>query len=163
MEIRRIPLLACPNSAHHARVTPAKRGREKAILNGVADRVVTGSLCTADTLKSFPFSGKGLILSDCEGFEKELFAEDVVPFLAEQDLLVEVHDFIDIEISSLLGKRFQGTHTVESIQSVDDITKAHSYVYEELEGFDLAIRKVLLGETRPSITEWFYMTPRAQV
>lgn len=134
--------------------------RKMAQINLVSERLVVGSFCDANTLRSVPFTNKALIISDCEGYEKELFTEEIVPFLSRHDLLIEIHDFLDIEISSLIRNRFQDTHLITAVQSIDDITKAHSYHYKELQGYDLATRKVLLAEGRPSIMEWFYMTPR---
>jgi hypothetical protein len=129
-------------------------------LNNVRQRVVIGDYCDANTLQSIPFSGKGLIISDCEGYEKSLFTEDVLPFLVNHDLLIEIHDLVDIEISSSLRKLFQNTHLITTIHSIDDITKAHTYLYDELDGYDLATRKILLGEDRAAIQEWFFLTPR---
>jgi len=128
--------------------------------NGVARRVVTGSFCDAGVLRSIPLTQKALVISDCEGYEKDLFTEEVAAHLARHDLLVEVHDFVDIEISAIIRRRFQGTHLITAVQSVDDITKAHSYCYDELRRFDLATRRAMLAECRPSIMEWFYMTSR---
>jgi hypothetical protein len=128
--------------------------------NGVADRIVPGTFCDAEALKGVPFTGRALVISDCEGYEKQLFTPDLVPYLAQHDLLIEVHDFIDIEISQVVRKRFQDSHDISTIRSVDDITKAHSYRYPELEGYSLAQKRQLLAEGRPSIMEWLYMTPR---
>lgn len=133
---------------------------QMAEINNVAERLVTGAFCDARTLRSIPFTRKGLIISDCEGYEKYLFTEEIVPFLAHHDLLIEVHDSIDIEISSILRQRFQNTHLITLIRSIDDIDKAQLYCYEELRGYDLATRRILLAERRSSITKWFYMMPR---
>jgi hypothetical protein len=133
---------------------------EMAELNQVRQRIVTGTFCDADTLKSIPFSGRGLIISDCEGYEKSLFTTEIIPFLAHHDLLIEIHDLVDIEISSLIGQRFKNTHVITAVSSIDDITKAHTYSYEELREYDLSTRKILLAEDRAAIQEWFYMTPR---
>jgi hypothetical protein len=46
------------------------------------------------------------------------------------------------------------------VKSVDDLEKARTYVYGELDGFDLASRRILLAEMRPAIMEWFFLTPR---
>ncbi len=133
--------------------------RQMAALNGVSDRVQTGDFCDARTLRSIPFTKKSLIISDCEGYEKELFSDEVIPFLAHHDLLIETHDFIDIEISKVLRNRFQCTHSITVFQSVDDIFKAQTYNYEELANYDLATRKILLAEQRPHTMEWFYLKP----
>ena len=134
--------------------------RNMAELNKVGQRVVTGGFCNGEILKPRLLSGKALIISDCEGYEKDLFSKEIVQLLAHHDVLVELHDFIDIEISSVIRRRFKDTHVIRAIQSVDDITKAHSYCYEELQGYTLSARKFLLAECRPAIMEWFYMTPR---
>jgi hypothetical protein len=135
--------------------------RQMAQINDVGDRLVTGAFCDARTLREIPFTGRALIVSDCEGYERHLFTAAMVPSLARHDLLIEVHDFIEIGTSSQLEQRFQDTHVITRIQSIDDIAKAHSYKYDELDRYDLATRKQLLAEQRPAIMEWFYMTPRA--
>jgi SAM-dependent methyltransferase len=129
-------------------------------VNGVSDRLFTGRFCDPSTLKNLPLTEKALILSDCEGYEKTLFTGETARLLARHDLLIEVHDFVDIEISAYLRRVFGSTHTVESYSSIDDIQKAHLYSYPELDGLDLAARKRILAEHRPAIMEWLYMQPR---
>ena len=128
--------------------------------NRVEDRLETGGFCTTETLKSLNLGNKALIVSDCEGFEKELFTGQLVDSLSAHDFLIEVHDYIDIEISTNLRQVFSKTHDVFSIQSIDDIQKALTYDCPELEGYCLADRKMLLAEYRPSIMEWFYFSPK---
>lgn len=134
--------------------------RTMAELNGVSDRITIGALFDAEALKAIPFTRKGLILSDCEGFEKKLFGKETVSLLASSDLLVEVHDFLDITISSYIRQLFEPTHDIEVIQSLDDIKKAQTYTFDELAPYDLATRKTLLAESRPAIMEWFWMRAR---
>ena len=129
-------------------------------LNGVSDRVTTGAFCDAETLMSLPLTERALIISDCEGYEKDLFLKETLPFLAGHDLLIEVHDFIDIEISSYLRELFQESHHIEVYSSIDDIKKAQQYDYKELEGFSLEEKRKILREGRPAIMEWFYLKPR---
>jgi tRNA G37 N-methylase Trm5 len=134
--------------------------KDMAQMNKVAERLITGSFCDANTLQSIPLTEKALIISDCEGYEKELFTEETASLLAPHDLLIEIHDFVDIGISSYIREIFKETHEIGVFQSIDDIKKAQEYLYDELEGFDLATRRVLLAEYRPAIMEWFYMKPR---
>ena len=131
--------------------------------NQVADRLVVGSFCDAATLQRLPLGQRALVLSDCEGYEKHLFTPEAIRKLSGHDVLIEVHDFVDITISARLRAAFQPTHELEIIQSVDDIKKAQTYVYPELATFDLAQRKILLTELRPSLMEWFYFSPRQLV
>lgn len=147
--------------AYDLRDSAIAQCREMARANGVSERVVTGSFCDSGTLRNLPDSEKTLIISDCEGYETTLFSEDTIPFLASHDILIETHDFLDIEISTKLQARFRDTHVITTIQSCDDITKALTYTYPELQDYSLADRKILLSEERPSIMEWLFMTPRA--
>jgi hypothetical protein len=127
-------------------------------LNGVGGRLLTGSYCDATTLKSIPSSGRGLVVCDCEGCEKELFTPDTVRFLESWDLLIEIHDFIDAGISSQLRKQFESTHDLRVFASVDDAWKAGQCDYEEIQRYDLDKRTRLLAEGRPTAMEWFFLT-----
>jgi len=129
-------------------------------INNVARRIVTGSFCDNARLHSIPFTKRGLIISDCEGYERELFTKESASVFAHLDLLIEIHDFLDIGISSHIRGVFEASHKIEVYQSIDDIQKAHQYVYKELDGFDLPTRREILAENRPAIMEWFYMQPR---
>jgi precorrin-6B methylase 2 len=136
--------------------------KELARLNGVSERVHVGGLCDAAILRSLPLGPKALIIADCEGYEKNLFTAPVREVLAKHDLIVETHDFIDINISQQLRQDFSGTHRIQSISSTDDIEKAHRYKYEQLAGYDAQQRRVILGERRPAIMEWLVMTAFAR-
>jgi len=128
--------------------------------NSVEDRLETGGGCSTETLKNLNLGKRALVVCDCEGFEKELFNENLAQFLSDHDILVEVHDYIDIEISTNLRQVFSKTHDIFSIQSIDDIQKALTYDCSELNGYCLADRKMLLAEFRPAIMEWFFLTPK---
>lgn len=130
---------------------------QMAQLNGVSNRVKIESKCTPEALAGFPFSGKALIISDCEGYEKHLFTEDNVRHLTGCDLLIETHDFVDITISDYLKSLFHETHIISSIWSIDDIIKARSYQFEELKDLSLTDRKEILQERRPAIMEWLFI------
>jgi hypothetical protein len=134
--------------------------RRMARMNHVSGRLTTGAFCDANTLNGIPLTGRALILSDCEGYEQELFTEETAPLLAGHDLLIEIHDFVHAGISSHIRKLFEATHAIEVFQSLDDAKKVELYDCHELEGFDLATRKILLAEHRPAIMEWFYLKAR---
>ncbi|MFM7727529.1 MAG: 50S ribosomal protein L11 methyltransferase, partial [Flavobacteriales bacterium] len=132
---------------------------EMAKVNNVSDRIITGLFCNTESLRKFNFSSKTLIICDCEGFEIDLFNDDVIPFLSTCDLLIEMHDCFNIEISSVLRNRLCRSHSITSFYSLDDIAKALTYEVPELLGYSLAEKKELLAENRASIMEWFYLTP----
>ena len=133
--------------------------QKMAEFNGVRDRVILAGKCDSSTLMALPLDKKTLIVCDCEGYELDLFSEELAPSLAKCSILVEIHDVIDITISSVLKNRFSATHNIQVIESIDDIKKARLYQYPELEDYPLAQKKLLFAEYRGAIMEWFYMTP----
>jgi len=132
--------------------------REMATLNGIGDRVHISGFCDKATLVSLPLGERALIITDCEGYEKELFDTETAAALDKHDLIVEAHDFIDIGISQYIRDTFSKTHCIRSIKSTDDIQKAYTYQYVQLKGFNLDERRLIMGERRPAIMEWLVMT-----
>lgn len=133
---------------------------EMARLNGVTHQLTIKESCTAEELGSFPFQGRTLIICDCEGYERHLFNQDNLANLKNCDVLIETHDFMDIEISGELMALFAATHDVQVIKSVDDIEKAKTYQIEELAPYSLSARRQLVGEYRPAIMEWLFCKAR---
>ena len=134
--------------------------RDMARMNGVDDRVVTDSFCGPETLTTLPLTEKGLIFCDCEGYEKQLFTKDNVNSLSRHDLVVEVHDGMDLSISSYIHDLFAATHHIQMIDTVSDTRRLREFKYEELEPFDLDTRLILIGEFRVISTGWLYMTAK---
>ena len=128
-----------------------------AALNGVSDRVKVEQFCNAETLQSFRPAGKSLIICDCEGYEKTLFTPVVRDALLGHDILIEMHDFIDLSISTHLLDLFKDSHQQTLVTSVDDVQKARDYLYPELEGLSIGVRRQALAEDRPRIMEWLIL------
>lgn len=115
--------------------------------------------CSAEDLNKIDFEqGGGLIISDCEGFERYLFNISNVNNLKNCDLLIEVHDCIDINISSYLKKLFQASHLLKIIKSVDDIEKAKVYDFG-IKDLPIHVKEILFRE-RVGIMEWFYFSKK---
>ncbi|MCF7817839.1 MAG: 50S ribosomal protein L11 methyltransferase [Kiritimatiellales bacterium] len=131
--------------------------QQMAELNGVSDRVSVGTECSDRELLSLDLGGRGLIVSDCEGFEKELFSDSVIRQMERHDFLIEAHDLWDRSISPLLLERFKATHEMILIKSVCDSLKVDLYQYEELRNYDKATRYYLMEEIRPECMNWLYM------
>src|SRR5476651_953702 len=129
---------------------------EMAAYNGVADRVKTGEFCSAETLINFDFKGRGLIVSDCEGYEKQLFTEASLKNLMNCDVIIETHDNLDMTISYYLADLFAKTHAITVVTSLDDLQKLKSSHFPELEHLDLYTRKLLIEEERGVTQEWHY-------
>jgi len=135
---------------------------EMAKVNGLEARLTIRSLCTEETLRDFQFTGKGLVVCDCEGYERQLFTPASRANLAHCDLLIETHDFVDIHITQYLTALFANTHDLRVVKSIDDIEKAKTYPYAEAAALALPDRQQLFREGRPAIMEWFFLTPKQQ-
>ena len=133
--------------------------KKMAQVNNCENRVDVRGMCTSDFLSTFQFSGKALIICDCEGFEKDLFNKSISN-LKQCDLLIETHDFIDITISSTLRQLFGASHNMKSIFSSDDLHKPNLYARAPIDGFSLQERYEFMREGRPSVMEWLYLTPK---
>jgi precorrin-6B methylase 2 len=129
-------------------------------LNALTDRIHIDGFCDTATLKSIPLGRKALFVSDCEGYEKMLFTPELASVLGAHDLIIETHDFIDLQISRNIRDAFRNTHRIRSVKSTDDIEKAHHYRYAQLENYDLQTRRLAFAERRPAIMEWLVMTPK---
>jgi hypothetical protein len=75
-------------------------------------------------------------------------------------VLVELHDYVEITISQTIRSRFEKTHEILCVDSIDDIKKALSYDYPELQSYSLPMREQLIAERRPTIQQWFYMVSK---
>jgi hypothetical protein len=151
--------MKCPQAKIYAFDINEKAGnlcREMAELNGCKN-VITKSFCSVETIEQFGNAGKTLLICDCEGFEKEILCNNAGTAIESMDILVEVHDFIDIEISLRLRERFLATHDILVIQSDSPTKKAQTRAYPALLKYDLRVRKQLVSEWRPEPMEWFYM------
>lgn len=134
--------------------------RQMSVLNHVEERVRIETAFTQETFKQIPQSKDTLIICDCEGYELDLFKEASLPYLAHATLLIETHDFLDPEISVQLQQLLGKSHTIQLIQSIDDILKAKYYSYKELEGLDIRQRREAVKEMRPAIMEWIVAVPK---
>lgn len=136
---------------------------EMAEANGVGDRLSVGGFCDTRTLQAaVDPEPRALIVSDCEGYEVSLFPVGAGEALRRHDLVIEVHDFVDINVSPHLREVFGATHDIEVVRSLDDLDKVRTYhrVFPELEQFDLDTRRLLTSEGRRAIQQWFVVRSR---
>ncbi len=137
--------------------TALKLCREMARQNNVADRVFIQDFCDQSRLIELAKeANRALIICDCEGYEKTLFRQnpELQNALIDHDLLIEVHDFLDVEISSELRRTFENTHTITSTYSSADTLKARDCTYSECDELTIHQRLRLVAEKRPQQMEW---------
>ncbi len=124
--------------------------REMAHKNGVGDRVHVRSWCNGQTLKALAV-GRCLVISDCEGYEIDLFSNEVIAALKSCDLIIELHDeFLGKEVSPKMLKRFKDSHNARMIS-----------FQGSLDGFDMPEKwRKFAREVRAQDQRWVYLTAR---
>lgn len=141
-----------------AKATCEKMG----ILNGIKipESLLIKENCDELELLNLPPNETNLIISDCEGFESELFTPSVCGHLKNSFLIIEAHDFIVPGVSEALQERFGNSHLVRVIKNVDDLFKPRFFNVPQLDGFSLDWKIKLMAEKRPSQMEWIYCSPK---
>lgn len=134
--------------------------KELAQLNGVADRVIFSGGCDAAKLNN-TIQGKTVIISDCEGYEIELFDPAKAPKLAEADMLVELHGATDpkVSIRDTLIKRFENTHRGHLIF----VARRNPSQYSILDKLSPKDRNFAVDECRSGTMEWGWWERKRQV
>jgi hypothetical protein len=124
--------------------------RQMARLNEVAHRIHTKSWCNARILERLTRGRRCLVISDCEGYEFNLFQGTVLSALQACDLIIELHETIPgTNVRSGLLERFRGSHNVKIITF--DPLNAGSAVPERWRKF--------AREFRSPGQQWLYLTP----
>ena len=98
-----------------------------ALENKVTERIILGSLCSAETIKNFRFTRRGLIICDCEGYERELFNCTNVGNLKLTDMIIELHTFVHTDVKDYLINLFTETHYYSIVSSHDNSRKIHDF------------------------------------
>ena len=126
-------------------------------MNGVEDRIEQRGFCDRESLAAIlknDDNKRTLILSDCEGAELELLDPGVIGSLKRCDLLIELHDVLNPEISRTLAARFAATHRLEKAGSCNRDPGAYPAL-NELRAED---RAFLLSEHRKGVMNWMFCT-----
>jgi hypothetical protein len=129
---------------------------EMAELNNTKERVFVHGICSEKELLDFSASaGKGLIICDCEGYERDLFTEEVIKQLEEFDILLELHDgsYSGMTISQVMSRRFEMTHHVEFI----NVRYKKPIEHLEFLGFKEEELLKLLSEQRQMSVGWLFL------
>lgn len=123
--------------------------RQMARENNVSVRVHVKSWCSRGTLKKLAL-GRCLIVSDCEGFEANLFSNAVIAMLKNSDLIIELHQIAGIDSRSVLVERFKASHNARLITFGGAVP-----------GSTVPVRwRKFAREFRPPNQQWLYFTPR---
>ena len=138
------------------------RCKELAQFNNVEDRVLLSETCTSSTLESFAFSGRSLIICDCEGYEKELFTRANIYRLKATDLVIELHPFAVKDVRKYLAGLFSTTHDISFISSMDNNRKIFDFNFL-LNGLNQLEQLKSVEEGRPFTMEWLIAESKCNV
>lgn len=137
--------------------------RRSAEHNGVAARVVVHGIADAAALAALPvpIDQGALVVSDCEGAERELLDPRLVPWLARSALCVELHDFAAAGATDALRTRFASTHELVIVEQVPRVAAD----WAARAGISVADAAELCDETRSWGEDlypgrWLLATPR---
>jgi hypothetical protein len=87
---------------------------ELAKINSVSDRVSIVEKCDANLINNYNFKN-GLILSDCEGYELEMFV-NVNLNETKFDCLIEIHEWpLERNVEKRMIEKFSPTHQIIKI------------------------------------------------
>ena len=137
--------------------------KQMATLNNVSN-LTYNNFCSPDTLINFEYGDRSLIFCDCEGYELELFTDNVVKRLKNTDILIELHDVFNPTISPTLLKRFEASHDVQILNN------SHGD-YSHMEGLNnitaaekaFAVYEHRGGLYQNIFMEWAFFTPKKQL
>lgn len=131
--------------------------KETAILNHVDDRLTIRGECHPADLIALDLPDGSLVMSDCEGYEVDLFTDEVVRHLASCLVFIEVHECYRPEAPSTLKGRFASTHDLRVVRSGKDKSDFQAALVHP--DFTPAIKTVLCHE-RDFNMDWFFFTPK---
>jgi len=131
--------------------------RRLASLNGMDDRVVVRGECNPETMEAVLKQGRSLVICDCEGYEMVLLDPERAPSLRNADVLVELHDCFNPEISPVMLPRFEATHDLLLIHT----TPRRPEEYGLPESLTDEQRRGVLEEGRPPEgMQWAFLRAR---
>ena len=157
---------SCPTSTVYAfdiDVAAQEACRSLALQNGVSRQIiVAGEMNPAALVELVRRVPAGVIISDCEGYERKMFNEEVVSHLVDWYLIIEAHDFLVPHTSENLKAIFLKTHSIVEIKAISDSDRMYNSSIKELQGLNAAIKKRLVTEDRPDGMLWLYLKPKTQ-
>ncbi len=128
--------------------------KEMARINNVKDRLTARDLCNPDALRELTMGKRCFVLSDCEGYEAELFDEPTVEALRRSEVLIEIH----MDAYEPLLERFSKTHAVEPFVASPRLGSEYSELSCLGLDADLAV-----CEHRPVGQRWLFAKSRESV
>jgi hypothetical protein len=119
-----------------------------------SDNVVVLGEFKTGYMSEFATGSRGLIFSDCEGFEKELFASDATPLLSNIDLVIETHDHLVANTHDALVNQLGSTHKVFQINQLTLQQRCSLVSDSSFRALSAKTQMKLLDENRHPSNRW---------
>jgi hypothetical protein len=126
---------------------------DMALLNQVQEQVIINGECTIENLSTLINGKRCLIISDCEGYEEELFTADSKHIFINCDLIIELHPFKNKNIKEDVSRGFSSDHIIQFISSHDTGRKVSELPLEYLH-FTTQEKSWIVDEARPYTMDW---------
>lgn len=125
-----------------------------------ASNIRFGTFCSPQTLTDFISNGRTLVFCDAEGYELELFTPEVITKLKNTDFLIELHDTVNPQLSSILKSRFISTHRIEIVNNRQTEETSFFHKLGMLDARDklYAVTEHRGGYNENCFMEWAYLT-----
>ncbi|MEQ1850417.1 MAG: hypothetical protein ABMA01_02380, partial [Chthoniobacteraceae bacterium] len=97
-----------------------------------------------------------LVISDCEGFEYQLFTSAVIEAMDRSIVIVETHPYVDGGDNAALVRAFERTHSIQMIisETGNRLSREEYAPYLREEEFARAV-----DEYRPAAQQWLCAAP----
>jgi hypothetical protein len=128
--------------------------REMATVNRAAGVSVQG-FCSPSWLRT-NLLADAFIISDCEGYERELFCTSEIPALATATMIIETHECFVPGVLGDIIHRFERSHTVRQVSTESGQPRINVQV-DSLTGDELC--RVSREVREPQ--SWVYLTPKS--
>ena len=97
---------------------------------------------------------RGLILSDCEGFEEQLFSSDMMQFIQNHDLVIETHDHLVAGTHDMVKTTLSASHDVTEVDQITLEQRCDRIVNEPFQSLDTQVKLAMLDENRHPSNRW---------
>ena len=140
-------------------LTPTARQlcKELASLNGVDGKVSVHGACDSKRLVEMANGKRCFVISDCEGFESQLFTTETLESLRKSELVIELHERESPGCTTAISQLFQATHSVELVPAIPRLSDD----YADLMMFtDPQARQLAVNEFRSQQQYWLVAIPK---
>jgi len=97
---------------------------------------------------------RALVISDCEGFERELFCSGPVPHLDSAAIIIELHESASPGVTKLIEKRFNLTHDASLVRFGERCLRGIDLDFLNPEERRTAVYEIRGNEA------WMWLTPK---